>query len=78
MELKGLSDEEVKINRKRYGVNVAAENKKNSFISLLIESLGDPIIKILLIALTVKVIFLFRNFDWRGKRITYVQWNKWI
>lgn len=64
MELKGLSDEEVKINRKRYGVNVVTENKQNSFISLLIESLGDPIIKILLIALTVKVIFLFRNFDW--------------
>ena len=34
MELKGLSDEEVKINRKRYGVNVVTENKQNSFISL--------------------------------------------
>ena len=64
MELKGLSDEEVKVNRKRYGNNVVSENKQNSFLSLLIESLGDPIIKILLIALAVKVAFLFRNFDW--------------
>ena len=64
MELKGLSDEEVKVSRKRYGNNVVSENKQNSFLSLLIESLGDPIIKILLIALAVKVVFLFRNFDW--------------
>lgn len=64
MELKGLSDEEVKVSRKRYGNNVVSENKQNSFLSLLIESLGDPIIKILLIALAVKVAFLFRNFDW--------------
>ena len=33
-------------------------------LSLLIESLGDPIIKILLIALAIKVVFLFRDFDW--------------
>ena len=30
----------------------------------MLESLGDPIIKILLIALAVKVVFLFRDFDW--------------
>ena len=64
MELKGLNDEEVKINRKKYGDNIVSESKQNSFLSLLIESLGDPIIKILLIALAVKVVFLFRNFDW--------------
>ena len=31
---------------------------------LLLESLGDPIIKILLIALAIKVVVLFRDFDW--------------
>ena len=31
---------------------------------MFIETLGDPIIKILLIALAIKTIFLFRDFDW--------------
>ena len=64
MELNGLNDEQVKSSKNKYGANVVNDKKENSFISLLIESLGDPIIKILLIALAVKVIFLFKNFDW--------------
>ena len=64
MELNGLTDEEVKKRRKKYGSNYVNNSKSNSFISLLIESLGDPIIKILLIALCVKIVFLFRDFDW--------------
>ena len=58
MELKGLSDEEVKVSRKRYGNNVVSENKQNSFLSLLIESLGDPIIKILLIFIIILRVFI--------------------
>ena len=64
MELNGLNDEQVIKNRKKYGINSVTETKQNSFLSLMIESLGDPIIKILLVALAVKVVFLFRNFDW--------------
>ncbi len=64
MDLKGLNDEEVIKNRKKYGSNSIESKNTNSFISLLIESLGDPIIKILLIALAVKVVFLFKDFDW--------------
>ena len=60
MDLKGLNDEEVIKNRKKYGSNSIENKNTNSFISLLIESLGDPIIKILLIALAVKVVFLFK------------------
>ena len=60
----GLSDEEVKINRGKYGNNSLKEIKTNSFGHLLLESLGDPIIKILLIALAIKVIFLIKDFDW--------------
>lgn len=60
----GLTDEQVIINRKKYGNNSIGEYKKNSFIRLVINSLGDPIIRILLIALAVKTIFLFKNFDW--------------
>lgn len=60
----GLTKEQVKINREKYGDNSIGTYKKNSFISLVINSLGDPIIRILLIALSVKTIFLFKNFDW--------------
>ena len=64
MNLQGLTQEEVEKNRKEYGTNELVQKKKNSFLSLLIESLGDPIIKILLIALGVKVVILFKSFDW--------------
>ncbi len=64
MNTNGLTEEEVIKYRKMYGSNELVKKKKNSFISLLIESLGDPIIKILLIALAVKVVILFKSFDW--------------
>ena len=64
MQLNGLKDVEVEIQRKKYGSNSLTEIKKKGFFKLLLESLGDPIIKILLIALAVKVVFLFRDFDW--------------
>ncbi|MBQ6841103.1 MAG: calcium-translocating P-type ATPase, PMCA-type [Bacilli bacterium] len=60
----GLTDEEVLISRSKNGSNEISKKDNNSFIRLLIESLGDPIIKILLIALAIKVVFLFKNFDW--------------
>lgn len=60
----GLNDNDVIKNRKKFGSNKITNDKTNSFTSLLIESLGDPIIKILLIALAIKLFFLFRDFDW--------------
>ena len=60
----GLSNKEVEDSRKKYGSNEITKIKQNSFLHLLLESLGDPIIKILLIALAIKVIVLFRDFDW--------------
>ena len=60
----GLSDSEVVASRAENGTNEITKVKKNTFIKLLLESLGDPIIKILLMALAIKVIVLFRNFDW--------------
>lgn len=53
----GLSSNEVLFSRKKYGSNRLTMKKKNTFLKLVIESLGDPIIKILLIALMVKIIF---------------------
>lgn len=62
--MKGLSDNEVKKNRELYGQNNVNNGNKNSFIKLLIASFGDPIIKILLIALSIKVMLFMKNFDW--------------
>ena len=60
----GLTNEEVIKNRKAYGSNDLNKVKKDSFLKMLVQTLGDPIIKILLIALAIKTIFLFKNFDW--------------
>ena len=60
----GLTSREVEEQRKKYGSNSISIKKSNKFINILIASLSDPIIKILLIALSIKVIFLFSSFDW--------------
>lgn len=57
----GLSNKEVSINRTKYGSNKLTIKKKNTFIRLVIESLSDPIIRILLIALAIKIVFLFQD-----------------
>ena len=62
--MNGLTTKEVIESRKKYGTNQINSKEKNSFIKLFIETLGDPIIKILLIALAIKTIFLFKDFDW--------------
>ncbi len=64
MELYGLTDEEVSVAREKYGSNEIIETEKNTFLKLFIESLGDPMIKILLIVLAVKLVFLFADFNW--------------
>ncbi len=61
---KGLSLKEVEESRKKYGTNEIESRKKNRFIDLLIESFGDPMIKILLVALVIKIIFLFQDKDY--------------
>ena len=60
----GLSDKEVIESREKYGNNALVMVKKDGFFRQLIRSLGDPIIKILLIALGIKTIFLIKDFDW--------------
>ena len=64
MNNNGLSDKEVMVNREKYGNNVFSKKKQDSFFKLLMETFSDPIIKILLIALGIKTIFLIRDFDW--------------
>ena len=64
MNINGLTDEQVIENRKKYGRNSFTKKKKDSFWKLLLETFSDPIIKILLIALGIKIIFLIKDFDW--------------
>lgn len=60
----GLNEEEVVVNRKKYGTNELTKVKQKTFLKILLESLGDPIIKILLIALCIKLLFIFSKYDW--------------
>ena len=62
--MNGLTKNEVIKNRRLYGSNVIKKISKGSFIHKLIATLGDPIIRILLIALAIKTLFLFQSFDW--------------
>lgn len=65
MDIKnGLSNKQVIDNRQKYGMNTISSKKKDGFIKLFVSSFGDPIIRILLIALGIKVVFLIKNFDW--------------
>ena len=63
MNTTGLSDKEVLESRKKYGSNSITKITPPTIFQLFIESLGDPIIKILLIALAIKIIFLIKSFD---------------
>lgn len=62
--LNGLTNKEVIEQRKEYGSNEITKTKQKGIGKLFLESLGDPIIKILLIALGIKTMFLFHEFDW--------------
>ena len=60
----GLSNDEVVKSREKYGSNEVNVKNKNTFFRLLIESLGDPMIRILLIVLVIKLVFIFADESW--------------
>ena len=60
-KLVGLKSEEVIRSREQNGANVLKKEKKKGFFRRLFENLNDPIIKILIIALLIEVIFTFGN-----------------
>ena len=60
----GLSEEEVRISRKKYGANTLTRKKRKSFFHQFLSSFGDPIIKILMAALGINLLFLFKDADW--------------
>ena len=59
MRYKGLTSDEVRKSRELNGDNKLAEQKRESFLEKLIGNFKDPIIKILIFALIINVVFAF-------------------
>ncbi|MBO5440890.1 MAG: calcium-translocating P-type ATPase, PMCA-type [Clostridia bacterium] len=64
MQSQGLSAVQVEDARKKYGANKLNEYKRKSFIKSFISNLNDPIIRVLIIALFINIIFMFPNINW--------------
>lgn len=61
----GLNDSEVILSREKHGTNKLKDVKNESFMEKYIKSFDDPIIRILLVALSINVIFTFLGkVDW--------------
>ena len=63
-EARGLTEEEVIASREKHGANTFEVKKRKGFLRQLLGNFGDPIIRVLLIALAVNVIVLFREVNW--------------
>lgn len=59
----GLTESEAEESRLRNGANILSERKSKSFFRCFFENLGDPVIKILLVALVVNLFMVFRGGD---------------
>lgn len=62
--IKGLSGEQVAKSRRENGDNALVKEKTKGFFRKFIENLSDPIIKVLLFAVALEVIFTFGNCNW--------------
>ena len=57
----GLTDEQARESREKYGANVLPKRRKKTFLRRFFENLSDPIIRILIAALALEVAFTFGN-----------------
>ncbi len=60
----GLTTAEAIASREKHGSNELTGARQNSFWRQFISGFGDPIIKVLLAALAVNLLFFFHRFDW--------------
>lgn len=60
----GLSDKEVLKSRNEYGSNELPKEKRIGFWKQFAMNFGDPIIKVLLAALAMNLLFTLKNFNW--------------
>ena len=63
-EERGLTDEEVRVAREKYGENRLTKRKAKPFWRQFLSNLNDPVIRILLAALAVNLILLVHSADW--------------
>ena len=65
MKFRGLTEQEVRESRARYGRNTISDKNPVSFFEMLCSNFSDPIIRILLVALTVNLVFcLIGQSEW--------------
>ena len=62
--IEGLSSAEAERSRAAHGANVMSVKKRKSLIAKFFSNLGDPVIKILIGALVVNVVFMWGKSDW--------------
>ena len=60
----GLDEDEAKRSAERHGKNTLTRRKGKSFWRRFFENLNDPVIRILLGALLINLILVFRDADW--------------
>lgn len=63
-EINGLSRRQVEASRRKYGENNFTQKKRAGFFKQFLASFGDPIIRILLAALLINILFLFESRNW--------------
>lgn len=59
--IKGLTKDEIILSKQKHGENLLAKEKTKGFFRKFLENLNDPIIKILIIALVIEVVFTLGN-----------------
>lgn len=59
----GLSENEVYFSRTKYGDNSLPYKESETFISKLFENFKDPLIKILLVALSISLVLSFMGYS---------------
>lgn len=60
----GLDKDTALLSRKLYGSNSFTEKKQRTFMGDFVKNLSDPIIRVLIGALIINLIFTFRNINW--------------
>ena len=60
----GLNEEQVTESRRAHGSNSMTPPRRTGFFAHFIKNLNDPVIKILIAALILNVLFVFRTADW--------------
>ena len=60
----GLTDKGVGLSARLFGVNRFTEKKRRGFVSEFVKNLSDPIIRVLIAALFINILFTFGNVNW--------------